>query len=161
MTPSRRELFGVCLLVAGLLVLGADLWAQTNPTGTSNGQTSQMLALGLYCDGRALLTGNLGLILGLLLVFSGLWSLVTGGGWFGAIVSILIGATIPSIPGLVEGFMVGLGDLLREAKMTTRPFTPPMCSGQNVNASNRSGGTSARAAAGDYGDIYGSEWMTP
>lgn len=136
MTPSRREIFGVCLLMAGLLLIGVDLWAQTNQA--SNGQTSQMLALGLYCDGRALLTGNLGLILGLLLVFSGLWSLVTGGGWFGAIVSILIGATIPSIPGLVEGFLMGLGNLLREAQLTTRPFTPPVCgfAGQGRSASN-------------------------
>ena len=125
---SRRELLGVSLLLVGGLLVGADLWAQAT-SNVSNGQISQQLALGLYCDARGLISGNLGLILGLLMVFGGLWSLVSGGGWFSAILSILIGAAVPSIPGLVEGFMVGLGDLLREAKLTApnRVFTVPTC----------------------------------
>jgi hypothetical protein len=130
MKLSRREIVGICLLLVGILLIGHEVWANTGGVGqaaTSDGNTSRLLAQGLYCDTRALITGNLGLILGLLLVFSGLWSLVTGGGWFGAILSILIGAAVPSIPGLVEGFLIGMGDLLKEAGMTTRTFTPPSC----------------------------------
>jgi hypothetical protein len=126
---NRRELLGLCLLVMGLFLVGHEVWAQapTGTPGTSSGQTSQLLANQLYCDARGLITGNLGLILGLLLVFSGLWGLVTGGGWFGAILSIIIGAAVPSIPGLVEGFLMGMGNLLIQAQMTQRNFTPPTC----------------------------------
>lgn len=129
MRLNRRELLSLCLLMIGMFLVGHEVWAQgaTAAPGTSSGQTSQLLANQLYCDARGLITGNLGLILGLLLVFSGLWNLVTGGGWFGAILSIIIGAAVPSIPGMVEGFLIGLGDLLMEAQLTTRLFTPPTC----------------------------------
>ena len=98
-------------IAAGLCLIGADVWAAT----TSDGATAKALSIGLYCDARNLITGNVGLILGLILVFMGIWSLVTGGGWAGAIITIIIGATVPSIPGLVEGFMLGLGTLLEES----------------------------------------------
>ncbi len=132
MNPSPRELFGICLLLLGFLVVGHEVLANTSPPATSTGETSRLLAQGLYCDTRALIAGNLGLILGLLLVFSGLWSLVMGGGWFGAILSIIIGAAVPSIPGLVEGFLMGLGNLLNQSGMSTRSFNPPVCPAPQV-----------------------------
>jgi len=116
----------MCLILLGVLLCTAPLWAEA-----TDGALSQKLAQGLYCDGRNLLTGNLGLILGLILVFSGLWSIVMGGGWISAIITIILGAAIPSIPGLVEGFLEGLGALLAEVNLTNKAFRAPICTTQS------------------------------
>lgn len=137
---QRREWLGLALLVLGFAVLALQAFAANNDAGT----TSVAVATCLYHDAKALLEGNLGTIFGLIMVFSGLWSIVTGGGWIGAILTIIFGAMVPSIPGLVEGFLEGLGGLLREANMGGRAFVVPtpkaeMCAPQTVGEIRRDG----------------------
>jgi hypothetical protein len=132
--------FAFILALSALPLLG---WAQAATpadganSGAAAGQISQALALGLYCDARTLLTGNLGIILGMILVFSGLWSLVKGGSLAGALLTILIGGAVPSIPGLVEGGLQGLGELVRASNMSTRSYTPPSCGGNTTGIIQR------------------------
>ncbi len=129
MNFSRRELTGLFLMVLGFAVLAVAGFAQAtnSPTPINDGSLSVYLTNQIYCDARGLLTGNIGLMIGLLLVVVGLWSLVTGGGWFGAVITIVAGAAVPSLPALVEGFFIGLSTLLSDAQMSARPFIPPNC----------------------------------
>lgn len=157
---NRHLWLALALLVVGFVFIGLDLaWAlegnpnSGNPSGTSDGATAKMLAERLYCDARGLLTGNIGLILGLVMVFFGLWSLVTGGGWIGAIVSIIIGAMIPSIPGLVEGFMEGLGKLLQESGAGSQPFKVTEC--KDSSGGGTPSGGSAEAQRARMGNSFG------
>ena len=120
MKLNHRFCFSILPLVAGVLVLGlaASGYAQSNPLGTSDGEIADALSCNLYNQGKALIEGQIGVLIGLILVFIGLWNLISGKGWFSAILAIVVGAAIPSIPGLVESFVEGYRTLMIESQMT-------------------------------------------
>lgn len=122
MKLNRRFVLGHLPLAVGILMLGlvATGYAQdsVNPLGTSDGEIADALSCNLYQQGKALVEGQIGVLIGLILVFIGLWNLISGKGWFSAILAIVVGAAIPSIPGLVESFVEGYRTLMIDSQMT-------------------------------------------
>ncbi len=113
--------FGVVPLALGVALLGLVVTGyadSTNPTGTSDGATANALSCNLYQQTKSLMEGQIGVLVGLILVFIGLWNLISGKGWFSAILAIVVGAAIPSVPGLVESFVEGYRTLMIESQMT-------------------------------------------
>jgi hypothetical protein len=119
MRLSSRSAIASLVLGALMLGLAASGWAENgNEYGTSDGATSAYLAGQLYCQTKDLVSGNIGILVGLTLVFIGIWNLITGKGWFGAVLAIIMGAIIPSLPGLVEGFLIGYNNLMVESGLS-------------------------------------------
>ncbi len=94
---------------------------------TSTGATGKALAEGMYCDTKWLLEGNIGLIIGLILVFMGIWSLVQGAKIIAALPVIVIGSLVTALPSIIESSFEGLGALLSETGISTQTFNPPNC----------------------------------
>lgn len=123
MKPFLRSAYGLlpALVVVGVFGLIATGYAQidsNNPLGTSDGATADALSCQLYQQTKALMEGQIGVLVGLILVFIGLWNLISGKGWFSAILAIVVGAAIPSVPGLVESFIGGYRELMIESGVT-------------------------------------------
>ncbi len=121
MMLMRRFGFGLLPLAFGIIMLGlvATGFADNgNEYGTSDGATANALSCNLYQQTKSLMEGQIGVLVGLILVFIGLWNLISGKGWFSAILAIVVGAAIPSVPGLVESFVEGYRTLMIESQMT-------------------------------------------
>ncbi len=104
--------------------------ADTN--NTTDGKLGELLSIQLYCETKGLIQGNLGLALGLLIMFGALWSLVKGGKAAPAIISILFGASITALPTIIESVFTGLGNMMRDSGMSSGKvgFEPPkQCQG--------------------------------
>ncbi len=80
--------------------------------GTSDGATSKALAQALLCQTAKLLEGNVGILIGLILIFTGLWSLIKGASFMAAAPVLVIGAVITALPTLLLSMASGLGNLL-------------------------------------------------
>lgn len=93
----------------------------------SSGAAGTLLAQGLYCDTKGLLEGNIGLLLGLILVFIGIWALVQGAKMIAVLPVILIGSLVTALPSVIESSFEGLGSLLSETNISTKTFSPPDC----------------------------------
>lgn len=123
-TTGMNRSWRIWLLVLGVL-LGGSLgpvqgWAQAPaPPAVSQGEIAKKLSIKLYCETKGLLQGPFGTILGLILVAVGIWSLIQGGGVGTAIITIISGALITALPGLVESFLGGLGSLVRESGISS------------------------------------------
>jgi hypothetical protein len=119
-TAGMNRSWRTWLLVLGVL-LGGSLWpvqgwAQApTPPAVSQGEIAKKLSIKLYCETKGLLQGPFGTILGLIMVAVGIWGLIQGGGAGTAILTIISGALITALPGLVESFLGGLGSLVRES----------------------------------------------
>ncbi len=88
---------------------------------------ASVLTIQLYCDIRGLITGNVGVLIGLLLVFGGIWSIVQGKSIFSAVVAIILGGLVTSMPPLVESFIQGTNALLLQTGIATTPYEPFNC----------------------------------
>lgn len=117
---------GFLFVLAGIFLLG-DVFAAT--AGASDGQTSIMLSKRLYCDTKSLIEGNLGILLGLLLVIMGIWSLIRDGSWTDGLIMIIFGALVTALPGLLESTYGGLGDMLKQSGITQNDYKPIECGG--------------------------------
>lgn len=132
------------VVLAAVALLGApDVMAQIlnedgngGVTNTTDGRLGKVLSQNLYCGTKGLVEGNLGLVIGLLIMFGALWSLMKGGKVMPAIVSILFGAMVTALPSLIESSMDGLSTLMQETGMSTSKttFEPPYCSGASEEA---------------------------
>lgn len=78
----------------------------------TSGSASLGLALQMYCGAYNVLTGNLGLMLGLLIAAYGLWILITDGSFGKGLTIIVAGALLTALPGLTSSFIQGMGDYL-------------------------------------------------
>ncbi|TKW61898.1 MAG: hypothetical protein DI628_04565 [Blastochloris viridis] len=94
---------------------------------TNNGELSRYLANKLYCDTVDILEGQVGLLIGLLIVFGGLWSMVRGAKPTAALPVMFIGAMVTAVPSLILSSLEGLGTLLNESNVTKKTFTAPSC----------------------------------
>lgn len=121
------------------------VWAQNTSNGAGSATTFQtshtsgkvgiQLSQQLYCDGKSLLQGDVGLIFGLLMVFFGIWALVRGSKMAPALITIIFGALVTALPSLVESSLGGIGQLLSDSNMTgsstsanATPYSVPNCS---------------------------------
>lgn len=95
---------------------------------TSDGAISEMLSAEMYCSIGRMLEGNLGLILGLVLVFIALWSMINGAKIVVALPFIILGALITALPSLVESTFDGLSSMLQRSEISIANFAPPQCS---------------------------------
>ena len=146
-TAGMNRSWRTWLLVLGVL-LGGSLgpvqgWAQGQrvPIQESPGQVATNLSKQLYCETKGLLQGPFGTILGLIMVAVGIWSLIQGGGVGTAIITIISGALITALPGLVESFLGGLGSLMRESGISSRTdYAAPVCQSINVRRGELTGG---------------------
>lgn len=101
--------------------------ADPPPPATTDGKLGEVLSAQLYCGVKTLVEGNIGLAIGLLIMFAALWSLARGGKMAPALISIMFGALITALPSLVESSMGGLAQLMSETGMTDKgaSFEPP------------------------------------
>lgn len=109
----------------------------------SSGQIGTALAKNLYCNTETLLQGNIGLMIGLILVFMGIWAMVQGAKMMAAIPMIIMGALITALPSIVEASLEGLSNLLKASGISSSDtkvgsFTPPDCSGSAGTAADGS-----------------------
>ncbi len=111
-------------LVVGAMVFMAQVGLAQ---ATSNGEVSKYLANDLFCDTVDLLEGDIGLLIGLILVFLGLWSMIQGAKILSALPLLITGAFITAIPSLILSTLGGLGELLNETGMSKSTFSPPEC----------------------------------
>lgn len=82
----------------------------------------------VYCGARDILASNLGLMLGFILAATGLYSMITKGVSAGALATIIAGALLTSLPGIIENFLSGTQKILGSLT-TTKTFIVPSCSG--------------------------------
>ena len=116
MFASPRGL--VLCTLAMVLVAMPVLAEQVSAPGTSDGALSKALATNLYCSVYSLMGGNLGIILGLILVFLGLWAMIQGAKPIAVIPLIIVGALMTALPSLIESSLEGLATLFKEAGIT-------------------------------------------
>lgn len=114
-------------LFVGVMVVMAQVGVATDEA--NNGEVSKYLANKLFCDTVDLLEGDIGLLIGLILVFLGLWSMIQGAKIAAALPLLITGAFITAIPSLILSTLGGLGTLLAESGMTdeNNTFSPPTC----------------------------------
>lgn len=110
------------LFVVGMVMLVSWGFAQN-----SDGTVSTQLAINLYCGTAALFEGDLGLLIGLILVFTGLWSLVQGGKIVAALPVLIFGALITALPSLIISSLQGLGQLLSDTGISSGTFEIKSC----------------------------------
>lgn len=96
---------------------------------STDGKLAELLSIQLYCGVKSTVEGELGLVIGILIMFSAIWSLVRGGKSGPAIVTILFGASITALPTIIESGFTGLGNLMTSSGMSNAAvaFTPPAC----------------------------------
>lgn len=85
----------------------------------TSGSASLGLALQMYCGAYNVLTGNLGLLLGLLIAAYGLWILISDGAFGRGVAIITAGALLTALPGLTSSFIQGVGDYLYSVGIST------------------------------------------
>lgn len=110
----------VGLLVALVLMMVPFAYAEQP-------QVSEILAKKLYCDTSDLLQGNIGLLIGFILMFFALWSLIYGAKLIVVAPLIVIGAIVTALPTIVEQSFIGLGNLLNDADISSTTFLTPTC----------------------------------
>ncbi|RYG61067.1 MAG: hypothetical protein EON60_04870 [Alphaproteobacteria bacterium] len=122
-----RACFYVVIAAAILMVEPAFAVVGTVPPGTTDGKLGELLATQLYCNSKSMVEGSLGLVIGVLIMFSALWSLIRGGKVMPAVVSILFGASITALPSIIESAFTSLGTLMTDSGMAgvAATFTPP------------------------------------
>jgi len=82
-----------------------DAPGNQTPTVTDS-QAGLSLSQQFYCQAKGVLSGNLGLIAGLLLALTGLWAMVNGS-LTGGVITLICGALITALPSLTESFLKG------------------------------------------------------
>jgi hypothetical protein len=112
------------LMVALGVALAVGAWAATG----GDDQQASILTIQLYCDVRRLITGNVGVLIGLLLVFGGIWGIVQGKGIYSAVIAIIMGGLVTSLPSLVESFIQGTNKLLMQTGIAKTQYEPFNCS---------------------------------
>ncbi len=115
-------------LFAGALGFMAQTgFAAEGSASTNNGEVSIFLANQLFCSTVDLLEGDIGLLIGLILIFVGLWSMVQGAKFVAAFPIMIMGALITAIPSLLLSSLKGLSGLLNDSHISKHDFTPPSC----------------------------------
>lgn len=116
------------VLIATLAMLALPVTtmaaASVDPSTTQAIEYSKQV----YCGARDVLASNLGLMLGFILAATGLYSMVTKGVSAGALATIIAGALLTSLPGIIENFLSGTQKILGSLT-TTKTFIVPSCSG--------------------------------
>lgn len=112
----RLSLWVLPVLVLVLVFVAHNVLAADE----DNSKAALTLAQGLLCDTKHLLEGYVGLLLGLILIFVGIWSLASGGSAQGALLTIFFGALITSLPSLIISTMQGFGQLMEETNMSAK-----------------------------------------
>lgn len=131
---------------------GNQVGSSTNSDTGTDGAIGEQLSRDLYCNGKSLVEGNIGLLLGLLLVFGGIWSLIKGGKIVPVLITVFSGAVLTALPSLIESGFLGLSNLLAESDITPNNviYAAPDCSAagnaavqrdQNYDAGLCTGGT--------------------
>jgi uncharacterized membrane protein len=108
----------------GKVLLGVALWTlvvvlPVLAEDAADSNAAQLLTQNLYCDGRALLEGPLGLLVGLIFVCMGVWQWIEGGKMKTIAIYIVMGGIITAIPTLINAFLEGYSSMLREAGVST------------------------------------------
>ena len=103
---------------------------------TTSGELGNKLATTLYCDTKSLFQGSLGMAIGMLMVFGGIWSMARGGKIFGGFILIAFGGMFTALPSIVEATLEGLSNLLVASKMSTSAtaYKAPVCQSTSSGA---------------------------
>jgi len=118
-----RDFLQRILLSITFLLLTAGNAIAENEAGKEGAE----LAQNLYCNTADLLEGNIGLLLGLILVFMGIWALIQGAKMIAVVPMIIVGSLVTALPSVIESSFKGLGTLLKDAEISTVEYKPPTC----------------------------------
>lgn len=97
--------------------------------GPTTGEAGIAAAKGIYCGTKTLLEGQLGLLIGMLFVISGLWMLIQGKGVPAALVLLVFGAVVTAIPGMVESSLKGLSSMFYSAGISSKDTFSSLATG--------------------------------
>jgi hypothetical protein len=103
-------------LVAMMILVAGTAWSQDG-----DGAISEKLSQRLYCDTKDLIEGNIGIMIGLIMVFMGIWAMVKGAKIMAAVPLIFIGAILTALPSIAEVSIGGVNNLLIEAGISKKP----------------------------------------
>lgn|GEM_PF-4436900 len=124
MVRTLGPLLGMVVL---MLCIAHFAWATTDPNA-SNGQLSLQLSQKLYCQVTGLLEGYVGLLIGLVMLIAGFWTLINGGSVPTALSMIIMGGLVTALPSLINSTLNGTYALLQSAHLLgASTFAPPMC----------------------------------
>lgn len=106
----------LCVAVVGLALVFNIAIADdyTRSALSSSGKVGCELAKNLYGDTQALLQGNLGLLLGLIMLLAGFWALINGAAILPAMATIILGGLVTALPSLLNVAFEGLGGLMSD-----------------------------------------------
>lgn len=112
-TYTMKRMFAFGLMVVGLAFMAVSAFASTVGGKTD----SEILTQGLYCGIKGLIEGQLGLLVGLVFVTTGLAVLIKGGKWVPALILVFTGAVITAVPNMINSFFEGYNSMLRSASI--------------------------------------------
>ena len=118
------KVLGLAAVAAFLVCLPVWAAAASDPNA-SDGSVSIQLSSKMYCDVRDLVQGDIGLLLGLVLVFMGIWSMVQGAKIVAVLPIIIIGSLVTALPSLIEETFKGLGGLLSGVGISQATYKAP------------------------------------
>jgi hypothetical protein len=107
---------------------GNPLPACVDDNVDTSGALSKQLSQDLYCQSKKLLSGNIGLLIGVVIALFGLYQMA-GGNLMGGLVLLVCGALVTALPSLVESFLTGVGSVLSTGgtSLGATTFKPPSC----------------------------------
>jgi hypothetical protein len=121
---ARFLIIGMVVVLAGL-AWAHGAWAQdTSPT---DGQIAMALSQQLYCQAKGVLSGNLGLLAGMVIALYGLYTMINGA-VSGGLILVICGALLTALPSLVQSTMQGLSGFLTSTQISAQALQiPPGC----------------------------------
>jgi hypothetical protein len=131
----KSWIVAVFVVALGACFVAANGWAQ------SSGDVSIALSKQLYCSTKTFFEGNIGLLIGLLMLVAGFWALINGGKIVGAMVMIVVGSLVTALPSLIEASFGGLSALLNQTQISDSAYNPPKCSATTTPTSGTGGMT--------------------
>lgn len=126
MSPLLRRWLPVFLCV---FLIGVAFVAQAaDQQGSGDAaltKFSNEMATYLYCGVKGLITGNVGLLLGLILAATGVWVIIQGHSLASGISMIIFGTIVTALPVIVESSLSGMASLLKESGIAFSAFSVP------------------------------------
>lgn len=105
----------LCLCGLALLLLIEPAFAASETTGSG-------LSKRMYCYVFNIFSGQIGLLIGLIIATIGLWRMISGKGFTGGLFLILVGALLSSLTSIIESGLESFSNFIGNAKIAEKSF---------------------------------------